>query len=97
MPETLGLAGPCRYLFAQRAGPGAWDREDIPSSGGLQWHYRLIRLVPCRCSRGHKTSIDGRLPGARLSSTEYTSPTLQTSLPGVHRWGQPSAGDAQRR
>jgi hypothetical protein len=52
MPETLGLAGPCRYLFAQRTSPGAWDREDIPSSGGLQCTLQAHSLGSVRLLEG---------------------------------------------
>jgi hypothetical protein len=72
MPEALGLAGSCRSLFAQgTSAPAPGRREDTPSSAGLQWHYRLIRLMASqalsvgsvRLLKGNKTSIDGQLPG----------------------------------
>ena len=95
MPETQGLAGPCRSLFAQRTSPGAWDERRYPIVSriamALQAHaLQALSVGSVRLLKKNKTSIDGQLPRVR-------SPTLQTSVPAVHRWARPSVGDVQRR
>jgi hypothetical protein len=49
MPETPGVAGPCRSLFAQRTSPRRLGREKIPhhppDCNGItgSWHFRLFQ------------------------------------------------------
>ena len=64
MPETLRLTGPCRLFLRRGLAPAPGRREDTPSSGGLQWHYRLMALQAHSVGsvgllKGNKTSIDG--------------------------------------
>jgi hypothetical protein len=93
MPEILGLFGPCRSLFAQRTSPGAWEQRRYPIVSriamALQAHsvgsVRLLKLaedVYRRPTGPGKAEFDA-----------IRSPTLQTSVPGVHRWARPSVGD----
>jgi hypothetical protein len=96
MPEILGLAGPCRSLLRRGLAPAPGRREDTPSSAGLQWHYSLMVLHALsvgsvRLLKENKTSMEGCPGEAEFEATR--SPTLQTSVPGEHRWGRPSVGD----
>jgi len=63
MPETLGLAGPCRSLFAQRTSPGAWDERRYPIISRIAMALQALSVGSVRLLEGDKTSIDGQLPG----------------------------------
>ena len=97
MLETLGLAGPCRSLFAQRTSPGAWEERRYLIICRIAMALQALSIGSVRLFKGNKTSIDGQLPRARLEFDAVRSPTLQTSVPGVHRWARPSVGDVPRR
>ena len=63
MPETLGLAGPCHSLFAQRTSPDAGEQRRYPI---IRW---IAMALPAhsagfvRLLEGDLTSVEGQLPG----------------------------------
>ena len=98
MPETRGLAGSCRSLFAQRTSPGAGEQRRYPIISriamALQAHgIKALQLGSVRLLKENKRSTDGQPPRARLKCDAIRSPTLRTSVPGVRRWARPCVGD----
>jgi hypothetical protein len=63
MPETLGLAGPCRSLFAQRTSPGAGAQRRYPIIRWIAMALQAHSVASVRLLEGNMTSIDGQLPG----------------------------------
>lgn len=92
MLETLGLAGPCRSLFAQRTSPGAWEERRYLIISRIAMALQALSIGSVRLFKGNKTSIDGQLPQARLeflrSTKSYSSNigTWRASLGPPFRW-----------
>jgi hypothetical protein len=63
MPETLGLAGSCRSLFAQGTSPGAGEQRRYPIIRRIAMALQAHSVGAARLLKGNKTSIDGLLPG----------------------------------
>ncbi len=63
MPETRGLAGSCRSLFAQRTSPGAGEQRRYPIIRRIAMALQAHEVGSVRFLKGNKTSIDGQLPG----------------------------------
>jgi hypothetical protein len=92
MPETLGLAGPCRSLFAPRTSPGAWEERRYPIISRIAMALQALSVGSVRLLKGTRRLLTANCPG-KTQFDAIRRATLQTSVPGVHRWARPSVGD----
>ena len=94
VPEILGLLpGPYRSLSAHRASPGAWEERRYPIMRRIAMALQGHTVGSVRLLKG-KNNVDGVANcQGKVEFDAVRSPTLQTSVPGVHRWARPSVGD----